>query len=121
MSIVRRWGNEAVGGFWDTPKFMVIQLGPAKLPSPIFLGFVTGRLSNLQMGISFVFQGSCCLHRLKILKLIPFCCLFACRMVRGQEETSTNQDGRKRGTPLDMPTASSLVAAMFVEDLRSFS
>ena len=76
-SIVRRWGDEAVGGFLDTPRFGVIPLGPAKLPSPGLLCFITGGLSNLKRGISFVFQGSCCLHRLKILKLIPFLlCVF---------------------------------------------
>ena len=42
-------------------------------------------------------------------------------MARGKEETSTNQTGRKRGTPLKMSTASTLVATMFVEELRSFN
>ena len=41
-------------------------------------------------------------------------------MARGHEEASTNQARRKRGTPWEMPTVSSLVAAMSVEDLRSF-
>ena len=41
-------------------------------------------------------------------------------MARGQEETSTSQAGCKRGTPRESPTASSLVAAMYVEELRSF-
>ena len=41
-------------------------------------------------------------------------------MERGQEETSTSQAGRKRGTPRESPIASSLVAAMSVEELRSF-
>ena len=121
--VVRQWGSndEAVGIFWDTPKFGDIPLGPANLPSPGLLGFVTSGLSNLQRGISFVFQGSCCLHYLKILKLVPFFYLFACRMARGQKETSTSQAGRKKGTPLETPTASSLVAAMSVKELRSFS
>ena len=47
-------------------------------------------------------------------------CLLACRMERGHEEASTSQAGRKRGTPRETPTVSSLVAAMSVEDLRSF-
>ena len=57
--IVRRWGSsdEVVGGFWDTHRFWVIPLGPVKLPSQGFLSFVTSGLSNLQRGISFVFQG----------------------------------------------------------------
>ena len=42
-------------------------------------------------------------------------------MAGGQEETSTCQVGHKRGTPPEMLTASSLVAAMSIEDLRSFS
>ena len=79
MFIVRRWGSgdEVVGGFWDTLRFEDIPLGPTKLPNPGFLGFVTNGLSNLQRGISFVFQGSCHLHFLKILKLIPFFFFFS--------------------------------------------
>ena len=42
-------------------------------------------------------------------------------MARGQEENSTSQARHKRGTPWEMPTTSSLVAAMFVKELRSFS
>ena len=41
-------------------------------------------------------------------------------MARGHEEASTSQAGCKRGTPWETPTVSSLVAAMSVEDLRSF-
>ena len=110
-----------MGGFWDTPKFGDIPLGPAKLPSPEFLGFVTSALSNLPRGIYVVFQGSYHLHCLKILGLIRFFYLFSCRMPRGQEETSTSQAKRKRGTTWETVTASNLVAAMFVKELRSFS
>ena len=56
---------------------------------------------------------------LRIFKLILFMCLFSCRMERGHEEASTSQAGRKRGTPRETPTISSLVTAMCVEDLRS--
>ena len=42
-------------------------------------------------------------------------------MARGQEETSTSQARRKRGTTRETLTASNLVATMFVEELRSFS
>ena len=85
--IVHRWGfsDEVVGGFLDTPRFEDIPLGPAKLPSPRFLGFVTSGLSNLQRGISFVFQGSCHLHCLKILKLIPFFYFFFFKPVEWRE------------------------------------
>ena len=98
--IVRRWGSddEVVGSFWDTPRFWDIPLGPAKLPSPGFLSFVTSGLSNLQEGISFVFQGSCHLHCLKILKLIPFFCLFACRIVTPQNP----------GVPVDNPSTNGI-------------
>ena len=41
-------------------------------------------------------------------------------MARGQEETSTSQAGRKRGTPWESSIASNLVAAMSVEEFRSF-
>ena len=39
-------------------------------------------------------------------------------MERGEEETSTSRAGCRRGAPRELPTASSLVAAMFVEELR---
>ena len=41
-------------------------------------------------------------------------------MERGQEETSTNQVGRRRGPSQESPNASRLVASMSVEELRSF-
>ena len=41
-------------------------------------------------------------------------------MVRGQEETSTSQARCRRGTPWELPIASSLIASMHVEELRSF-
>ena len=46
--------------------------------------------------------------------------LFACRMMRSQEETSTSQVGRRRGSNQESPTTSSLVASMSMEELRSF-
>ena len=42
-------------------------------------------------------------------------------MVRGHEEVSTSQVGCRRGTPREMPTASSLVIAMSAMELRLFS
>ena len=51
----------------------------------------------------------------------PFLYLFTCKMVRGHEETSTSQARRKKGTTWEMPTISSLVVAMSVEELRSFN
>ena len=41
-------------------------------------------------------------------------------MARCHEEDSTSQARRKRGTPRETPTMSSLVATMSIEDLRSF-
>ena len=41
-------------------------------------------------------------------------------MKRCHEKASTNQVGRERGTPRETPMASSPVAAISVEDLRSF-
>ena len=55
------------------------------------------------------------------LKMIPFFCLFARRMARGHEETSTSQVGRKRGILRETPIVSSLVVAMSVDELKSFS
>ena len=41
-------------------------------------------------------------------------------MMRGQEETSTIQVGRRKGSGWESPTTSSLMASMFIEELRSF-
>ena len=41
-------------------------------------------------------------------------------MARGEKETSTSGVGRRRGGPRESPTASSLVVAMSMEELRSF-
>ena len=41
-------------------------------------------------------------------------------MARGQKETSTNQVGRKKGTPRKSPTTSSMVVVMSLKELRSF-
>ena len=67
------------------------------------------------------FEGYSRLYCLMDLNLIPFFCLLAYRMERGHKEASTSQVGRKRGTPWETTTVSSLVTAMFVEELRSFS
>ena len=42
-------------------------------------------------------------------------------MTRDHKEVSTSQAGRRRGTPWETPTTSSLVAAMSVEELRLYS
>ena len=47
--------------------------------------------------------------------------LSTCRMARGHEEVSTNQARRRRGTPREIPTASSLAVAMSIEEMRLFS
>ena len=41
-------------------------------------------------------------------------------MRRGKEDTSTSQVGRRRGSSLESPTTSNLVASMSVDELRSF-
>ena len=46
--------------------------------------------------------------------------LFACRMMRGQDETFTSQVGHRKGSNQESPTASSLVASMSMQELRSF-
>ena len=46
--------------------------------------------------------------------------LFVCRMMRGQEETSTSQVGRRKGFSRESLTASSLMSSMSMEELRSF-
>ena len=42
-------------------------------------------------------------------------------MARGYKEVSSSQAGRRRVTPQEMPTASSLVTAMSTEELRLYS
>ena len=42
-------------------------------------------------------------------------------MERGHEETSTSPVGHKRGTPRETPSVRSLVAAMSIEEFRSFN
>ena len=46
--------------------------------------------------------------------------LFSCRMMRGQEETSTSRVGRRKGSNWESLTTSSLVDSMSMEELRSF-
>ena len=46
--------------------------------------------------------------------------LFACRVMRGQEVTSTNQVMQWKGSSWESPTASSLMSFMPMEELRSF-
>ena len=46
--------------------------------------------------------------------------LFACSMARGQEETSTSQVGCWRGPGRDMPSASSIISSLSMEELRSY-
>ena len=46
--------------------------------------------------------------------------LFACRMMRGQEETSTSQVGRRKGSIRESPTTSNLVSSMSMVEMRSF-
>ena len=122
-NVIHRWGfgDDATGGMWDVPRFRDIPLGYEKVPSSEFLDLVASWLSNLQRGVSLFFLRFCHLCYLMGLKLIPFFCLFACRMARGHEETSTSQAGCKRRTSRETPIVSSLVAAIFLEELRSFS
>ena len=46
--------------------------------------------------------------------------LFSCRMMRGQEETSTSQVRLRKGSKRESPTTRSLVSSMSMEELRSF-
>ena len=46
--------------------------------------------------------------------------LSACSMARGQEETSTSQAGRRRGSSQDTPSASSIISSLSMEKLRSY-
>ena len=46
--------------------------------------------------------------------------LFSCNMVRGQEETSTSQAGRRRGPSWDTPSVISIISSLSMEELRSY-
>ena len=46
--------------------------------------------------------------------------LSACSMARGHEETSTSRVGRRRGPSRDMPSASSIISSLSLEELRSY-
>ena len=48
----------------------------------------------------------------------PF--LSTCRMVKSQEETSTSQPGRKRGPTRGMPSTSSIISSLSMEELRGY-
>ena len=54
------------------------------------------------------------------LPLPPFFLLAACRITRGQGETSANHVGRRKGLGRDQPSVSNLVSSMSMEELRSF-
>ena len=41
-------------------------------------------------------------------------------MARGQEETSTNQAGSRRGLGQDTPFASNIISSLSMEELRSY-
>ena len=45
---------------------------------------------------------------------------FDYKMTRGQEDTSTSQVGCRRGPNRELPSTSSLVSSMSMEELRSF-
>ena len=72
-------------------------------------------------GVYFILRGFRFHLCLVDLKLTPssvfffFLFLFSCRMARGYEEVSNSQVGRRRVTPRETPTASSLVVAMSIE------
>ena len=44
----------------------------------------------------------------------------ACRMARGQEETSTSQAGRKRGPTRRTPSISIIISSLSMEELRAY-
>ena len=46
--------------------------------------------------------------------------LSACSMARGQEDTSINQAGPRRGPGWDTPYASSIISSLSMEELRSY-
>ena len=55
------------------------------------------------------------------LKLTIFFLFFPHKMVRGYEEVSSSQARRRRGVPRETPTASSMVAAMSIEELKLYN
>ena len=47
-------------------------------------------------------------------------CLSACRMARGQKETSTSQAGRKRGPTWGTPSTNSIISSLSMGELRAY-
>ena len=46
--------------------------------------------------------------------------LSACSMARGQEETSTSQAGRRRGPSRELPSTSSIISSLSMDEVRSY-
>ena len=46
--------------------------------------------------------------------------LSACRMARGEKETSTSQAGGKRGSTWGTPSTSSIISSLSMDELRAY-
>ena len=46
--------------------------------------------------------------------------LSACSIARGQEETPTNQVGRRRGPNRESPSTSSIISSLSMDEVRSY-
>ena len=51
---------------------------------------------------------------------LPPLLLSACNMMRGQEETSTRQAGRRRGPRQESPSASIIISSLSMDEVRSY-
>ena len=89
--------TELYAGFWDV-------LGPRGIP----IGFE--KLLGLRFCLYYHFDRD---PRVDPLSL------FACKMIRGQEETSTSQVWHNRGFSGESPTTNNLFASMSINELKS--
>ena len=46
--------------------------------------------------------------------------LFACSIARGQEETSTSQVGRRQGPSRELPSETSIIFSLSMDEVRSY-
>ena len=55
-----------------------------------------------------------------IFIFLPIMLLSACSMAKGQEETSTSQDGSRRGPSRESPSTNSIISSLSMDEVRSY-
>ena len=92
-----------------------------RIPWEVFLESTrAGRLSPRLSGLISVCLLPVWYHGLGLIVVSLLFCLSACRIARGQKETSTSKVGRKRGPTLGTPSTSSIISSLSMEELRAY-